>query len=340
MKILFIQNESSKSFYGGVEYHVKNIRSKLDDHCVESLEISFDNLKGFRIFGHKLFLPKKLLSIILNINPDIIHLHGVSSTIVMSTFYYIKRIKTLINVKFIYTPHFHPFKFHKRPTIAKFFFNYFIKKNIKYVDKLVCLTYEEKKYFINIFNQKKISIIPNGINMDSGDHNFKIKNKIKTFIYVGRSAHNKNLDFILNLFRKSMNSNFNLNVITDKYYKNEKNITFNNNISKKKLNELYLKSDVLLVPSSYEAFSIVCLEAMKYGLLLIISEKVMIKTYLKKMNFCKILQLNSNHWQKHLCKLNELNQSKINTLSRESYLTVKKFDWNVIKKQLFKLYEI
>ena len=340
MRILFIQNESSKIFNGGVENHVRNIRTRLDKKNIENMEINFDFLRGIKVFGHKIFFPRDLFNLIININPDVIHLHGVSSTIVICTFYYIKKIKSLINVRLVYTPHFHPFKYHKRPLIAEFLFDFFIKKNIGYVDKLICLTDQEKKLIYEISGKNNISIIPNGIDLNKKIKETKYKKKIKSFLLIGRKADNKNFNFILKLFKKKDFLNLNLHVVTNQRQQNESNIFFYSNLSKKKLNDLYLKSDVLLVPSTYEAFSIVCLEAMKFGLILVISKNVMIKSYIDKMNFCEVLDLDENIWTKHINKLKNLNQSTVVKLSEKSFQSSLRFDWNIIIKKIFKIYGI
>jgi asparagine synthase (glutamine-hydrolysing) len=127
------------------------------------------------------------------------------------------------------------------------------------------------KNSINFFHKKLSFVIPNGIDIDSYSQVINKKsNKVFTFIVIGRLEYMKNHKFLLNEISKLNDYDFKLLVVGSGILESElKSQTSNLSIEEKveflgardDVAELLSKSDCLLLPSLWEAFPIVLLEA-------------------------------------------------------------------------------
>ncbi len=146
----------------------------------------------------------------------------------------------------------------------------------KIADKVVIPSFFYKKFIINKFNIKKdkIYVVPNYVD----NKNFKFlkrsfKKKLK-FVFIGRLEKQKNINYLIELFKKiPMNS---LDIIgfgsqNQKILKmitNYKNINIiNKKFNNDQINELLNKYDCFVLPSKFEGCPKILLEAMFNGLL-------------------------------------------------------------------------
>ncbi len=110
---------------------------------------------------------------------------------------------------------------------------------------------------------------------------FKIK-KGYTLLYAGRISKDKNLDFIMDVYKSIIEKRDNVNmlVVGDGPYlsklkdkmKNYERVIFTGAINRNDLAEIYSGSDVLLFPSCTDTFGMVVLEAQCCGLPAIVSD--------------------------------------------------------------------
>jgi glycosyltransferase involved in cell wall biosynthesis len=134
----------------------------------------------------------------------------------------------------------------------------------KLLDKL---DYEE-----NIFITKGVGLI------DKTSFEKKNDSFQNNFLYVGRLSKEKNLPRLIEVFNEL--PQFNLNIVGSGNLENElkkianKNIHFINHVDNKKINEIFLKNDVFILPSLSETWGLVIEEALYYGLPVIISNRV------------------------------------------------------------------
>lgn len=124
-------------------------------------------------------------------------------------------------------------------------------------------------------NPKKITVIPNGVNIEKFDK-YKIEKKSNNILYVGRLTPNKRVDLLIKAISKlkSYNSEITLDIIGTgpllnplkhlvKTYDLNDNVKFYGFIKKfSDLINFYKRASIFVLPSIKEGFGIVILEAM------------------------------------------------------------------------------
>ena len=107
---------------------------------------------------------------------------------------------------------------------------------------------------------------------------FKARDKVQKFIYVGRLVEVKNLKFLISVFNAL--PEFSLDIVgfgpLEKELKSiaGKNITFHGAVDNAALPSLYEEADVFILASFSETWGIVVEEALNNGLPVIVSDKV------------------------------------------------------------------
>ncbi|MEN3013530.1 MAG: glycosyltransferase [Endomicrobiia bacterium] len=151
--------------------------------------------------------------------------------------------------------------------------------------------------YINIlknegFEENKLRLFKRGIDLDT----FAFKPEGKKFIeekfgikeglnllYVGRISKDKNIDFILDVYKELIKSNSLINLIMvgdgpyleelKNKYRSLNNIVFTGKIENKFLPYVYSASHIFLFPSTTDTFGMAVLEAQACGLPAIVSDK-------------------------------------------------------------------
>jgi len=245
-----------------------------DDYLQNNINVNITLLE------EGVFKSLKGLKVSLNsLNTDIIHVHSYNS---LNPFFvtFIKR-----NTPVVFTPHYHPTGNHPK-IIRKFFDNTFGSYSLKNADKIIVLTLYERKMIEKIIDSKKINLIPNPFiiekknisNVDILKFKEKWNLKKRNILYVGRLAKHKGIDILIKAFKEVIlkyedtsllivgEDNGALSYLnTIKNELNLKQVYFTGKLSDNDLIKSYLSSDVFVLPSSYEAFGMVLLEAMAYG---------------------------------------------------------------------------
>jgi 1,4-alpha-glucan branching enzyme len=149
-------------------------------------------------------------------------------------------------------------------------------------DKIIVVSNENRQDVINQYNvpEEKIATIPNGVNVSR----FKPSDcDSKTIIFVGRLHERKGIDKLLESFAKviSEDSEAKLKIVgsgedeqrlkdlAKKLHLGKKNLVFLGFVPEKKLADVYSSSSIFALPSYYEGFGIVLIEAMSAGLPLV-----------------------------------------------------------------------
>lgn len=132
---------------------------------------------------------------------------------------------------------------------------------------------------------KKQRLITSGIssvrqNVDKNGSTEFSDDKIN-ILFVGRFDRPKGLDYLLNEFHKCERKDLHLHIVGNSVVgdnvsiesKNEENITFWGWVPHEHLASYYTKSDVVIMPSRWEAFGFVAVEGMKYSKPIIVSNR-------------------------------------------------------------------
>lgn len=164
-------------------------------------------------------------------------------------------------------------------------------------DHIIALSKSQRDLLVDQYgaNQKKISIIPFGTNLDDIPYE-KIKTaKYKNnthfdILFVGRVERDKGVEeLILGYKSARKEANTRLHIIGDgpilselsKKYRQE-DIIFHGFIPKEKLQEILKKSQVYCLPSLSESLSLSTIEAMYYGVVPIFSKGSTVPTLFKE----------------------------------------------------------
>ena len=137
----------------------------------------------------------------------------------------------------------------------------------------------------NSFDRKtsnKVKVINFGVNTDNffRDKNIKKSKKYFDILFVGGISLRKGLHYLIDAFNKFKNPNKRLHIVGDhtldkdffiNKFKNDK-IYYHNHVNHLKLNDIYNKCHVFVLPSIEEGFATVILQAIAAGCPVIVSK--------------------------------------------------------------------
>ena len=277
--ILFDNNPMNKK--SGIQVHCENLAELLNETEMFSASLCNDfEYFPIRFFRKSIYKPKSIEKFISDIAPDYINVHGFMSMLPILVISIARKKR----IPVIYTPCMHPFYTLKHPVIGKISFLLLLKPILKYFSKIVVINSEEYRFFIK-YNQNCCVISP-WINKSYLPRN-KNKHKLNKLLFVGRNEPNKNLSFLYNLPR----NRFTVNCATDKK-PNRDDFVFHANINDEELEFLYDSVSLVIIPSCYESFSFVALEALSHGTPILISNRVRIADHLNGVSGFTIFQYN------------------------------------------------
>ncbi len=183
---------------------------------------------------------------------------------------------------------------------------------------------------INLFNPKKF------------DNNFKEQYNLGlSALYVGRIAAEKNLDFLVDVFKEV--NGINLVFVGDgphrKDLEKKGNSLFLGFKTGEELAKIYASCDFFVFPSTTDSFGMVVLEAMASGLPILVSDKGGPKeVILDNMNGFVIKSNDKKEWKEKIMLLakDAKLRKKMGAMSRDLAL---RRSWEKVFDELFKTYE-
>ncbi len=200
---------------------------------------------------------------------DIIQINGytaLSTTqALLLALYYRKRI--------IYSPHWHPFHCLQHPFFGKLFFNVFIRPFARRTNTVVTINNEDTAYFSRFHHH--VVRIPHFSTLAKGKPKDKIPNMI---LFVGNlDNHVKGSEHLIHIPLDL----YQIHCVGKGQLPQRNDLLQHTNITDEQLDALYAQASLLVVPSKYEAFSYVALEALLHNTPVVMSERVRIADYLK-----------------------------------------------------------
>lgn len=268
-KILFIRKPEKCGTNGIGKYCQSLYEMFTGDNDVLPCEIKDYPTRKSLLF-HIYFKIKPLYEAIKN--ADIVHINGYTDMGTVQAFV----LARLLKKKIVYTAHWHPFPMLTHPLGGKIFFNVFLRPLVrKFADVVVCINNEDTAFFSKFC--KNVVTIPHWY---TPKQNFHTEPKKKNMIlFVGRI--NDRVKGIHHLFALP-EGKYDIHCVGYGDFHNiRKDMTHHVNISEEELAGLYSQASLLVIPSVYEAFSYVALEAFSYGTPVVMSERVRIADYLK-----------------------------------------------------------
>lgn len=353
MKILHV----GEYVNGGVATYLRTLLSglqKYDDIENYLLISEYKSQQGWENITKKVFYYKykrsitnifsaikQIHAVIEEVNPDIIHVHSTWAGLFVRLPYLFRKRKA----KIIYQSHGWSFLMdtskYKKNIYA------FVEKILSIpTDKIINISnYEQNQAIKYGLNKNKMVMIYNGVEDKVNKSNLKLnwdKNKIN-LLFVGRLDRQKGLDLFLDVYNKMELDNIHLYVIgtgvlDNSLPKNTETVTYLGWIDNKDIDAYYQACDAVIMPSRWEGFGLVAIEAMKNSKAVIVSNRGALPELIEDDFTGYIFNIeNKNSLKNSLLKLDK---EKINILGingRNIYL--QKFIDKIFVNKMYKLYK-
>lgn len=222
-------------------------------------------------FLHQCWLDEKeICESIEKYNPDVVHVHGVFSFTLPQAVVCAKKYHKQV----VLSSHFHPFYSLRRPLMGKLFFNLITKNILKKIDLVFTINDEDTAHISKY--HKNVVKLPHWskYNMLSTQES-KQRNMI---LFIGRlNESNKGVEHLYHLPK----GKYEIHLVGRGDIELRNDMIKHEGISDSELNSLYQRASLLVVPSRYEAFSYVSIEALTNNTPVVMSDRVRIADHLK-----------------------------------------------------------
>lgn len=195
--------------------------------------------------------------------------------------------------------------------------------------------------------EAKMKVIYSGISGRKGviDKAVKLPSECINLLFVGRFDPQKGVDYLLEQLSKCHRDDLHLTVIGDNVIggtqiekHNTEKVTFLGWIDHEKLASYYEKCDAVVMPSRWEAFGLVAVEAMKYGKAVIASDRGALPELVEDGENGYIFPFDSPDALTHL--LSGLNKEKLADMGRKAEkIFQKKYQMERMIEESIRLYE-
>ena len=275
------------------------------------------------MFGALKTIPQ-LLRFVREIQPDIIYCHSTWAGVMMRLPYLLikKRPKIIYNA--------HGWAFLRDTAIYKKKIYAWIEKVLSScTDVIINVSKYEMNHAVEYgIPSEKLRLIYSGIpkdgmDVDYSNFDYYDKNKIN-LLFVGRFDPPKGVDLLLDAMNNIKRKDIHLtligdNVVGNDYFiekKDSENITFLGWLPHDKLAQYYANCDVVVMPSRWEAFGLVAVEAMKYGKAVIASRNGALPEIVRNGETGYLFDINSKNSLQSI--INQLDKEEIKEMSGQA----------------------
>lgn len=267
---------------------------------------------------------KQIHEVIKKVNPDIIHVHSTWAGLFVRLPYLFRKRKA----KIIYQSHGWAFLMDTS--------NY--KKNIYALvekilsmptDKIINISnYEQNQATKYGLNKNKMIMIYNGVEDKVNRSSLKLNwdgNKIN-LLFIGRLDRQKGLDLFLDVYEKMKLKNIYLYVIgtsilDNNLPKNTEYVTYLGWVDSKDIDEYYQACDAVIMPSRWEGFGLVAIEAMRNSKPIIASNRGALPELIKNTINGYIFDIEKDDiLEEILLNINKTELQKLGKQARQIYL--------------------
>ncbi len=248
--------------------------------------------------------------------------------------------------KIILTPHFY-FHTDRFKILKNIHFKYVLPKILAKIDKMICFTEYESKFWVKNFPfiKDKTEIIPHYFEPS------KIKGKNITdefgefLLFVGRGEKNKRIDLLLKAF-DSINTKYNLVVTVERdelssdllsIVDRNQRIYLLGRVSEERKQNLLASCTALILPTMYEAFGIVNFEASYYRKPLLLSNLKVFNSILNK-NGVIYFDNNIKSLGKAINKFFNLSEEDKTEMGINNYEKLKNYSFEKVRLDYFQRY--
>lgn len=204
---------------------------------------------------------------------DIVHINGYTA---LGTVLSLRMAKEM-GKKVVYTAHWHPFAYLNRPLAGKLFFRLMLAPQIRRcADIVTAINNEDEAFFRRI--HPCVRKIPHW-NACTPPPAVPVQRRQNMILFVGRlNDRVKGIDHLLALPRGKYSIHC---VGKGSLPTSRTDFTHHQGLSDRELSALYRQAALVVIPSRYEAFSFVALEALSKGTPVLMSNRVRIADYLE-----------------------------------------------------------
>jgi len=333
---------------GGIEEHVKNISeglAKKYEVTVFTTDTSGlpkeEEVHGVLVRRFKSFSPNNAYHLSLGMLKelrksqfDIVHGHNYHAFPLFFSRYGNRK-------KFIATPHYHRYGVTGFRNILVRLYKPFGKKIFQEADRVVALSNYEKNLLMEDFQMEsnKITIIPNGVNLEEFRGLVKKEREHKTILCVARLEEFKGIQYVMQAL-PLLEESVRLEIVGKGAYKAKlislakklgiaHRIDFYQDLRGRELVNRYANADLFMLLSKYEAYSIAVLEALTSKTLCIVANTSALKEWVDNKNCFGIdYPINSE-------QLAEL----INKVIGKKVRGVKAWHWEQVAKETARIYQ-
>ncbi|MDK2829030.1 MAG: hypothetical protein PWP67_1845 [Clostridium butyricum] len=250
--------------------------------------------------------------------------------------------------------------------MCKIFDIFFLNRYKKLGSNFIVKSELARKFLINKgINKDKVTNVGVGIDLDAfinredNEEQDFIKNidkyeKYLKLLYIGRIELRRNIPFIYDTLFELNKRRGKVKLIMvgdgEKEYTEEcnqyaKKIGVDNliysipKLEQKYLSELYKKADFFVLPTHYEIFGMVLLEAMYYGLPVLTTLNGGSDCLINNGENGIILECDAEKWANIILKLNDNRQSCLNMSSKASNTIKNQYTWEKVSEKILISYE-
>ena len=285
---------------------------------------------------------KQIHSVIEDVEPDIIHVHSTWAGLFVRLPYLFRKRKA----KIIYQSHGWAFLMDISKYKKKIYA--FVEKILSIsTDKIINISnYEQNQAIKYGLNKNKMIMVYNGVEDKVNRSNLKLnwdENKIN-LLFVGRLDRQKGLDLFLDVYNKMKLENLHLyvigtSVLDDNLPKSTEYVTYLGWVDNKDIDVYYQVCDAVIMPSRWEGFGLVAIEAMKNSKAVIASNRGALPELIKEDFTGYIFNIDDEISLKN--RLLALDKEKINMLGKNGRnVYLQKFVDKIFINKMCKLYKV
>ncbi|MFA5270771.1 MAG: glycosyltransferase family 4 protein [Candidatus Omnitrophota bacterium] len=364
MKVFVLGIRGFPGVQGGIEKHCEELYPRLVKLGCEVVVCtrlpyikSYQRIKQWQGVSYKhIWAPKKknfeaivhtfLGIIIARVNSiKILHIHAVGPAILIP-------LARLLGMKVIFTHHGSDYQRNKWSKFAKVALRLGEFLGLKFADRVIAISRTNKKFLEEKYGRKDIAYIPNGVTLpqiEPGDEILK-KYRLEPNRYVFtacRFVPEKGLHDLVEAYKRINNPELKLVIAGDadhetKYSRKLKKdaqdagVVLTGFLSGKPLSELFSNAGLFVLPSYHEGMPIVLLEALSYGLPLLVSDIPPNREIsLPEFRYFKAGDINDLSR-----KIQELIKKGVSQAEKEAYREIldKDYNWDRIAEATYNLF--
>lgn len=270
IKVLQIR-ETPTSKSDGLDANVQGLIKLFEgDDALEFLPTTDYRVHHVPIINQSYIDKTDICKSIEKYRPNIVHIHGAYSFTLLVAVKCAKKY----GIPIVFSPHFHPFWALRRPFLGKVFFHAVTKRILNDVNTVFTINNEDTAIFRKYHN--KVKRIPHWSKFKVPET--KPSKNPRMILFVGRlNESNKGFEHLYYL----PEDKYEIHCVGKGDVELRSDMIMHTNISNEELVNLYREASLLVVPSRYEAFSYVTLEALANYTPVVVSDRVRIADYLQ-----------------------------------------------------------